>query len=161
LASHWLFQSLLYMDMTERRFKLGLDIALALLGTVILVAWLPLPAAAMLALVVAHTLNFLLNGHLWGVLKHYGMVHNTQAAFQEYVDRFWMRVEREPSIEHGFICGSISREQWSPSSDLDVRLIRRPGFLNGLRACWFVLLERSRAFRARFPIDIYVLDRAS
>jgi predicted nucleotidyltransferase len=56
------------------------------------------------------------------------------------------------------VYGSLTRGELRPTSDLDVRLIRRPGLVNGLRACWFVLRERTRAHLTGFPIDFLVLD---
>ena len=158
VAAHWALQSLLYMDRTERCTKLGLDLALALLVRLLVGRWLPALAAWAAAVVAAHTANFLLNGHLWGVLKHYGFVRHSRAAFAGYVEGFLARAAREPAIDSVWICGSLSREAWSPASDLDVRLLRRPGRANGARACWFLLRERSRALCARFPLDAYVVD---
>jgi hypothetical protein len=158
VATHWAFQSLLYMDPTERLFKLTLDAMLTLAGSTLLSAWLPRQIAWPTAFIVAHTLNFLFNGHLWGVLKHYGLVSYTPEVFRIYVKALGRRAQLEPAIQYVVICGSLSRQQWSASSDLDARIIRNPGFINGLRACWFLLRERSRALVARFPLDVYVLD---
>jgi len=158
IATHWAFQSLLYMDPTERWFKIGLDVVLGVAGSALLCIWLPWPVAWVVAFLAAHTLNFLCNGHLWGVLKHYGMVSNTYEAFHGYTRSFGARTQREPALQQVAIYGGLARQQWSPSSDLDVRIVRRPGLVNGLRACWFALRERSRAALARFPLDLYVLD---
>jgi hypothetical protein len=32
------------------------------------------------------------------------------------------------------------------------------GLANGIRACWFALKERTRAFFSGYPLDVYVLD---
>jgi len=61
-------------------------------------------------------------------------------------------------MQYVAVYGSYVRGEWKPSSDLDVRLVRRAGFVSGLRACWFLLRERTRAFWMRFPLDIYVAD---
>ena len=158
VGMHWAVQSLLYMDVTERRWKLALDAIVTVGVSLALSLALPPPLAWPLGFLIAHTLNFLFNGQVWGVLKHYGLVRHSQAEFAAYVERFRERVEREPSIRRIVICGSLSRQQWTPSSDLDARLLRRPGAANGVRACWFLLRERTRALCARFPVDIYVLD---
>jgi hypothetical protein len=158
VAMHWTFQSLFYMDRTERRFKLLLDALLAAIGIALLSTRCSWPLALALAFLGAHTLNFLFNGHLWGVLKHYGLISLSYEAFSSYAQGFGARAEREPSIRRVAIYGSLARHRWSPSSDLDVRLVRQPGLINGARACWFVLRERSRALIARFPLDAYVLD---
>jgi len=158
LAVAWTFQGMLYMDPTERRFKLVLDFWLtAGLGLVLstLLQWY---IAWPLAFAAAHSLNFLFNGELWGVLKHYGFIEQQHHEFDEYVQAFCKRAQHEPAVDYVLVCGSVARDEWSPQSDLDVRLVRVPGFLNGLRACWFLLYERTRALFAGFPLDAYVLD---
>ncbi len=160
LATHWLFQSLFYMDKTERWFKLGLDFV----GTAVL--WLLVVdltgfqnlSGLGVSFLLTHSLNFIFNGHIWGVLKHYGFVENSRTQFELYSQRLADRVNAEPSIVYGAVYGSQVRAEWKPSSDLDVRLVRRMGFWQGIRACWFVLRERSRAMWHRFPLDLYLLD---
>lgn len=159
LALHWVFQGLVYMDPAERWFKLALDALLtALLAPLLGLFLRPVPAL-LLSFLAAHTLNFLFNGQLWGALKQYGLVYTSPQIFEGYLSGLRRRASREPSIRHLYVYGSLAREEWSPFSDLDARLVRRPGFFNGLSACWFVLKERSRALFARFPLDLYVIDR--
>jgi hypothetical protein len=158
LGSHWVWQSLFYMDRTERWFKLGLDA----LGTALFAAifsrklgWLPGMFAAFL---LTHTLNFLFNGHFWGIFKHYGWTYSTREEFLRYVNGMAARARCEPAIAGFVIFGSFSRAEWSPQSDLDARILRKAGAINGLRACWFLLKERTRALFRRFPLDVYILD---
>ena len=155
---HWTFQSLFYMDPTERRFKLMLDVVPTVTGGVLLSRWLPWKFAWVAAFLVAHTINFLFNGQLWGALKFYGFVNNTYEAFENYTQSMAERIKAESSIGYAAVYGSRTRSEWKSSSDLDLRLVRRPGWRNGLRACVFVLIERARALFLGFPLDIYVLD---
>ena len=158
LASHWLFQGLLYMDKTERLFKLGLDAILTLTGYLVLQRWLSPAPLFGVTFFTAHTLNFLFNGQVWGVLKGYGMVEMERADFDTYTTGIVNRARREPSIDKLLLYGSLARKQWTVTSDFDARIVRKTGHINGLRACWFVLRERSLALFKQFPIDIYVLD---
>lgn len=158
---HWVFQSLFYMDPTERWFKIGLDGIMTGAFMLILGPYLLLAPALILSFLAAHTLNFLLNGQLWGALKQYGLVHIPPETYKRYVLGLSQRGCEECSIQHLYVYGSLARQEWTPASDLDVRLVRYPGLSNGLRACWFVLKERSRALFVRFPMDIYVVDRMS
>jgi len=155
---HWMFQSLLYMDTTERWFKIGIDIFLTILGGGILWLWIPGWYMWLAAFLLAHTINFLFNGQLWGVLKHYGLIVCEHEKFEQYVNGFAERARREPSIHQVLVIGSLSRQEWRTESDFDARIVRYPGFVNGIRACWFLVAERTRALVAIFPIDVYVLD---
>ncbi len=158
LLVHWVFQGLLYMDPTERWFKLALDALLTAGFGALLNLWMPLAPALVIGFLIAHTLNFLFNGQVYGVLKHFGSVHTSWEDFQSYVDGLKARIDAEPAIAFAAAYGSLAREAWSTTSDLDLRLVRKPGLANGLRVCWFALVERARAFVQGFPLDLFVLD---
>ena len=158
LASHWFFQSLTYMDKTERRFKLALDGGLAVLLWRVLRRTLRPRASVAVSIFAAHTFNFVFNSHLWGALKHYGLANQRYDEFDHYRQGLETRIRAEQSVIFAAEYGSLARSTWRPSSDIDVRIVRRPGVASGLRACGFVLRERTRATIGRFPLDIYVLD---
>lgn len=158
LASHWTFQSLFYMDRTERFFKIALDICMTIAARTAIRPKLPAPVVWPASFALAHTLNFLFNGHLWGVLKHYDLVHHSYQEFEEYRQGVAERIEGQASIAFAAEYGSLSRDEWKTSSDLDVRMVRFPGLVKAFRACMFLLSERTRALVARFPLDAYVFD---
>lgn len=158
LASHWTFQSIFYLDPTERLFRIALDLVITVFMALLLGIWFSWWISWPIAFFIAHTLNFLLNGHLWGLLKHYGIVRHSPTSFKGYVDGITGRASTVTAIKYMVAYGSLAREEWSSTSDLDARLIRYPGRLNGLRACWFLLCERARALLAGFPLDMYLID---
>jgi hypothetical protein len=159
LASHWTFQGVTQMDPTERRFRLGLEVAVTaglrqLLGR----RGRPLAATWLAAAGLAHSANFLFNGHLWGVLKTYGLVALPPARRQRYLAGLERRLRAEPALRFAAVYGSHARGELGACSDVDLRLVRRSGLRNGCRACWFLLRERSLALLARVPLDAYLLD---
>jgi predicted nucleotidyltransferase len=165
LGIGWCFQGLLIMDRTERLFKLSLDMALTVLVALPLtmifhVRW---ALASIVGFITAHSINLLFNGQIWVLLKHFKckIVRHSRDEFNRYIDDLERRIGNESSIFWAAAFGSLVRGQWNEYSDLDVRLIRKPGVWNGLCACWFVMKERSRALVRRFPLDIYVLDSFS
>jgi hypothetical protein len=156
---HWVFQGMLIMDKTEKVFKILIDIFLTLVLSQLFIKSLERWIALLLGLLIAHTINFIFNAHYWTVLKHYGYINLTYEAFERYIQEITHRIEKEPSITYGAIYGSLAREEgWRPSTDLDLRLIRRRGLVNGIRACSFTMRERSLALFRKFPIDLYLLD---
>lgn len=158
VCSHWAFQGILYMDWSERLFKIGLDGLLTLLIWLLVDRWLNGLGGIFASFLIAHTLNFLFNGHLWGILKFYDKVHWKRAEFVRYTRQLWRRASKQTCFERVLLYGSVACDQWRSSSDLDVRLVRRPGLLNGILACFFAMSERTRALFAHFPLDIYVSD---
>ncbi|KUK17266.1 hypothetical protein [Thermococcus sibiricus] len=151
LSSSWLFQGILYMDRTERVFKLALDV----LFTIILVL---LGANIPTAILISHTINWIFNGQIFVVFKNLKLITTPKEKFNVYIERLRAKLESEPSIVWAGIYGSLVREEFKETSDLDVRLIRKPGFINGVRACIFVMKERIWANFHGFPLDIYVFD---
>jgi predicted nucleotidyltransferase len=146
------------MDPTERRVKLGLNLILALLFGWLFKRRLPSLPAFGLGLLTAHSLNFLFNGQIYGVLKHFGGVRHSWDEFNREVERMRDVVAEEPDILYAAAYGSLARSEWSPTSDLDVRVVRAPGLRSALRTSWFAIRERTRANFKGFPLDLYVLD---
>lgn len=161
VGGHWIFQSILYMDRTERLFKLTLDVLLTLFFALVLTLWLHWLPALIIGFLLAHTMNFVFNAQLCALSVDYGFVSLDYNRLKDYTQALGRRAEAEPSIEYVAICGSLAQETWTVQSDLDVRILRRPGFVNGIRAGWFVLKERSRAQFDWFPLDIYLFDSDS
>ena len=158
MVIHWAFQSIMQMDVTEKAFKLTIDLFFTILFSVLLITWMPIFAAIMSAFLFAHTINFLLNGQIYVVLKNFGDIEHELTEYDEYIEEMKIRLQTEPSIRWAAIYGSMARNELKKTSDLDIRFIRKPGFLNGLRSCMFVLLERTRANLNRFPIDFLIFD---
>lgn len=157
IFTNWMFQGLLYADRTERAFKIILDTAL----TIALYFTIPIPnviSRIFLAFLMSHTLNWIFNGQLFALAKNFGIVHNDPQRIIDYANAIKIRASRERSIDCVAVYGSLSREEIKTTSDLDVRIIRKSGFINGFRACMFGLMERSRALFNRFPLDMFIVD---
>jgi predicted nucleotidyltransferase len=161
IGINWSFQSLLYMDRTERVFKLSLDVLFISMIFFIANLFIPFWLAIPVSFIVGHSLNWLLNGHLFGLLKtfEYGEIDSLQ--LNNYMADFRKRLSGENSIAQVLCFGSLSRGEINNHSDLDVRVIRKKGFINGIKSCNFVFFERCRALFLGFPLDIYVLDDTS
>jgi predicted nucleotidyltransferase len=154
---YWALQGLLYMDWTERLFKLCLDAILTIVFAISIGDKVIFPWNWTLAVVIAHTLNFIFNAHLWAFLKHYGLMSNPREKYYKYSEKLFKRISSQRFIIYAAVYGSWARGDWSPSSDLDVRIVHA-GLVSGLEACVFVLIERTKALFNHFPLDIYILD---
>jgi hypothetical protein len=158
IAIHWTFQSILYMDHTEKIYKLSLDGLLTLFIGFLINNLIPGPYNWICAFLIAHSINFLFNSHFWALLKHYGLVYTPKERFADYSNRLFEQIKAESSIGYAATYGSVTHGGWSPYSDLDIRLVRQTGWINAIRACSFTLFQRSRSLLSRFPLDIYVVD---
>ena len=161
LLRYWLFQSMLYMNWIERLHRVIIEIVLCLLAFFVLAFFLNGLWQLLLALIIGHTLSMIFNGHLFALFKHdlywFGF-YKRWADFAAYVDIMQRRFVQRPckGLASAEIYGSITRGTFSPYSDLDIRLIAKPGWLNAWSVCNRVLGERLRALFRGFPIDIYM-----
>lgn len=157
--SSWLFQSILYMDRTEKSFKILVELILFLPSFLILnYLFKNILLSIFLAFIIAHTLNWIFNGQIGVLLKNLNILSTDKEKFFDYMDNIKEEVVNEESIMAAAAFGSLSRKELKKTSDLDIRIIRKPGHINGLKSCFFVLKERSKASFNKFPLDIYVLD---
>ena len=147
------------MDTSEKIFFALLDCIFCILFFFLAAASFVSPVYSMLmGVVTGHTLHWLFDGHFYVLLKKLGYAHTEASQFDDYIAKLTQRAKREPSVAAVAAFGSLSRGQLTPKSDLDVRVIRHPGVVNGLKACFFTFLERSRALLVSLPLDIYTLD---
>lgn len=154
ILSNWVFQGMRYMNVYEISLKLALDILLTA-G----ILWLmsgPLSLYSFLgALIIAHTINWIINGHIFVLMRYVYPVPKTLRDFDEYVCEFKRHAENAGYIDGVAIYGSYCRGQLHKYSDLDVRVIVGRGILNGILGSLFCFKERLIAFFKVFPLDIY------
>lgn len=156
--SSWLFQGIFYMDTTEKYFKVLLDFIIFFPLFFTLNNYLTILLSFLIAITLSHTINWIFNGQIFVLLKNLRLINTTTSRFFDYLEDFKKRVENENSIVAAAAFGSLSREKIKKTSDLDIRVIRNPGIINGINACVFVLKERTKSFFKGFPLDIYLLD---
>ncbi len=159
LAINWIFQGFLGMDKTDRYFKIGIGILLTVVFYVFFNYFFSWGIAVIFAVLVAHSLNWTLNGHLFVVGRYVGFTHNTEEQFWRYTHALAARVEACQAMNGAAVFGAVTRGAgFNETSDLDVRFIRQAGWQNGLYAAVFTAIERTRALFHGFPLDVYLLD---
>jgi L-malate glycosyltransferase len=158
LISHWVFQGFFNMGTTERLYKICVELLIFFPIVLILAFFSTNSIFFLIGFLIAHSLNFLFNGQLWVALRFFRINKIPASRFNDYVEAFTERARTQKAIIAVIGLGSHVRGEWNEFSDLDVRLLRKPGFLNGLLVCSFLAVERSRALIANFPLDAYVVD---
>jgi predicted nucleotidyltransferase len=158
ILTNWIFQGILYADKTEKMFKLLLDFTLTIILYFFLIQFSNAYLRLIFSLIMSHTLLFIFNGQLFALAKNFDIVYNEPQGIIDYANGIKKRASKEKSINCLVVYGSLVRGEIKPTSDLDIRVIRKSGVLNGFRACIFGLKERSRALFSQFPLDMYVID---
>lgn len=156
ITVNWIFQGMLIMTMSERIFRFLLEITIASALFAIISHSVPLVENIIFSLAVAHTIDWSFNGNVWATQKFFGRKSNPR-----YMIELLRRLEKGKHCVGAIaVFGSLSRGQFSKSSDLDMRIVRQKGFIGWIRTNLFVLKLRSTSFVKKLPIDILIMDRA-
>ncbi len=163
LAANWLMQGVRGMDRKELASRLLLEALAAALLLAALRSLLPGPTAAPLALALAHTLGFTLNGQVWVCVRYCPFYARDPAAVARFASTLVEDLRRRPWLEEAAIIGSraASDPAWGPRSDIDVRLVTAPGLAGWLRTGLLLLRLRAAAFRRSVPLNVYAYDAPS
>ena len=155
LAVNWCLQGMRGMDGKELSFRLGLEALVAALIAGALLDPLGAPSAVALGLLVAHSLNFTLNGQLWVCARYCRRYRGDAQALDAFLGETATHLARLPWLREAACIGSLGRIGAGPRSDLDLRLLFPPGPLAWLRVNLLLLRLRSRALVRRIPLDLY------
>lgn len=156
---NWVFQGLLGMDPSERIFKIGLDMVLTPLLTVPLSNVLELWLAVLIGFAIAHTINWIFNGHLFVIGRFVGFTKTAPQKIWKYMMGIEERVRHKPFLSGVIVLGAVTRgENVRETSDVDIRFVRERGLRNALLANCYGMYEKTRALFHRFPLDLYVYD---
>lgn len=156
VISNWIFQGMRQMNIYEICLKVSLDIVLVIIFSYLLIDWLPsLLSTIVFSFLLAHTLNWIFNGHIYVLWRYVRPVPTSKEKFVKFVQEMTHRGSDRASLDGIAIFGSYCRGKLHQYSDLDVRFVVKDGVLNGIFGAAYCLFERFIAFFKRFPLDIY------
>jgi len=113
----------------------------------------------LVALLLAHTLNWLLNAHFWDVGRFIGITNTPPSRFFPYLRKLTKRLDKDSSPATAIIIGGISRKQgFRSTSDVDLIFIRDSGVQNSIKAVLVTIRERVMAFFCKFPLHLELYD---
>jgi len=164
LFRNWAHQAFFYLDRAERISRIILEgSATLLLATAFAVVtdhhiWDLLILAV--CFLIIHTFNWVFNGNWWAcVLFAFPNLRNPgETATCRYLNDMGERLKNNPSISGVLIFGSLSRGKWHDRSDIDLRILRKPGFWNAICALSIQIRERVIALFSMQPLDMYLSD---
>ncbi len=153
ILSNWIFQGMRYMSNEERIVKLVIDIVLMLI--IMLVSGSISIKTVMISFIIAHTLNWIANGHIFVLMRYIYPVHKDMKDFERVIEVLRKKSGSKECIDSLAIYGSYARKSIHSLSDLDVRVITKTGWANRLCGAIFCLKMRLWALVHAFPLDIY------
>lgn len=157
IISNWVLQGMLYMNPVEIIYKLALDVVLALV--LVSVVFQNAGIASIFASVlIAHTANWILNCQPVALLMHIDVGKNNPKKFIRYIEKLERRIQGRPYIAAAASYGSLSKGNYKPKSDIDIRIVMRANKFQRFQAAQFCFFERVRALFSFFPLDLYAFD---
>lgn len=161
LFRNWAHQGFTYLDKTEKFYRVIWElvpfcISFYLISLTGLVWW----GNCILSFLIAHTLNWMFNDNMWTCIQFTlpNLLNPGNEKTIEYLSGMQKRMQKRSSVAGCLIYGSMSRGVWKDKSDLDIRIFRKPGVINGLKGYWACWMERLIAVWKRQPLDIYLAD---
>lgn len=161
LAVNWCLQGMRGMDRKELSFRLLLEGCVAAVAALLLAVPLGGPWAAALALPLAHSLSFTLNGQVWVCARYCRWYRREPAVLERHLRGVVGRLRGLPWLREAVCIGSLGRRGTirGDRADLDLRLVFPAGPVAWLRVNLLLLWLRAEAFLRGIPLDLYAYDR--
>ena len=152
--TNWVLQGMLIMNPVEIVYKLFVDVILTLSVFVFIgddISFISL----WVAFLIAHTINWIINGQPIALLMHLDIGKNNAEYFISYIEKLEKRIKKKKYLAACASYGSLSVGNYKPRSDIDIRVIMKKDLWSKMRAANFCFFERIRAFLMFFPLDLY------
>ncbi len=160
VLSNWLAQCMLYAETVEVFFRLFFELSIFLIICFFYSMFFNTGFYTLFFIgIITHTISFFINGQFFVLGRFLGIVNNKLEPFIQYPEKIRERLKKRKSITCVVMFGSLSRKSFSPTSDLDVRVISEDGFINNFIACFWTFIERFIALINKYPLDIYVVTK--
>ena len=163
-VSNWLMQGIFHADKSERLYKILFTVFFGCVFMLLLhygfdLSW---GKGVMVGFLIAHTLNWIVNNNFNVLIRHrikwkrtskeklFGYLHQVRDRMKRAPDSDWVLYV----VSHGGIC----RGTLNDHSDIDVSIIRKPGFVNMMKSIVFYVKEKKIADLNGVPLDIFICD---
>lgn len=161
IVSNWCFQGILHADRTEKSYKFLFTIIFWII--IFCLIWDSANGSffktLLLSFFIAHSLNWIVNGNFYSLIVHrLLLVKQTKKKMFWYIDSFQQKIVSQEWVLYAAAFGSICKGTLKDSSDLDISIVRKPGFKNALLSILFLVLERKGADFKGIPLEIYISD---
>lgn len=153
LAINWVFQGVRGMQNKELSFRIFLFMFAAVILNILI-------DNVFIAIFVAHTINWLFNGHIWVCVRYCSFYKRNPDALQEFLNSLINDIRKRSFIKEAVCIGSVGDKNQinSHKSDIDLRIFFASGFDNYLKINLYLLKLRSLAFLKVIPLDLYAYD---
>ena len=164
LTINWVFQGMRGMQSKELSFRFGLETTLIILLHILVFSnYFEAAASVLVSIFVAHTLNWLLNTHLWVCVRYFPIYRRNPEVLKSYLNSTEIQINNIRWIDSAVCIGSIGDKgdvsSWR--TDIDLRLIFEPGIFNYFRMNFYLIYLRTIALFTIIPLDLYAYNDIS
>ena len=110
------------------------------------------------ALVLSHILNFVLNAQPMVILRYKLKFVMVSWSKLNVLNLFIHKYANIFGVERVFVFGGLCRENFKPTSDLDVRVKISNDIWSGFLGAVFIMILRTWSFLRCFPLDVYMFQ---
>ena len=164
IITNWIMQGILHADKSERNYKVFFTFFTTILLTF---CWFLIynniqKEYFIIFFVIAHSINWFFNCNFCVLFIHrikwfetnntslFNHLFDIQKRLLKFNNKDWIMY----CVSHGGICnGTLNKH-----SDIDVCIIRKPGFRNLIYAILFYVKEKKIADLKGIPLDIFICD---
>lgn len=164
LFTNWLMQGIIDADTSEKVYKVSFSIVFWIIFYLMFSLGFDISIlnSLLFGFIFAHTLNWFVNCNFFVLFVHRMRWLKTSKPelFNQLYD-IQNRLETMPNNDWILYCvslGGICKGTLSKHSDIDVSIIRKPGFKNFILAVIFYIKEKKYADFKGVPLDIFICD---
>jgi len=164
IFTNWLMQGIFHADRSERNYKIFFTLFFSfLIFGIFYYSTKQIHILYFLySLLISHSVNFFLNCNLSVLFIHrikwfktnkkdlFKHLLSIQSRLDTTQDKDWILF----CVSHGGICNGTLNSH----SDIDVSIVRKPGFINLIKAIIFYVKEKKIADLNMVPLDIFICD---
>lgn len=162
--SNWLMQGIFHADKSERLYKIMFSFVFGIIFSWFFMNFLQWNSfsSVVIGFTLAHTLNWVINNNLFVLIVH--RIRWFKTSKKTLFDHLYSMEERLNKINeddwllYSVSLGGICNGTLNVHSDIDVSLIRKPGFKNMVKAIVFYVKEKKIADLHGVPLDIFICD---
>jgi len=161
VISNWCFQGIPNADKTEKIYKILFSVICILITFSLFFFFsnIKLLQIIILSFIIGHTLNWIINGNFFILFIHRLLIFKTNKdSLFNYLYSLEKKLHSNQWILYTASFGSICRGDLKDSSDIDISVVRKPGFKNALKSILFALKEKKAADFNGIPLEIYISD---
>lgn len=164
IITNWIMQGILHADKSERNYKVLFTFFTAIL---LFFCWLLIDNSIQIKdfiifFVIAHSINWIFNCNFCVLFIHrmkwfeinnnslFNHLFDIQKRLLNLKNKDWILY----CVSHGGICNGTLNKY----SDIDVSIIRKPGFKNLIYSILFYVKEKKIADLKGIPLDIFICD---